>query len=783
MPTKIDIKENTFNPSMNFFNGGSVILEHDAYVTTTGDNGFETNEGPWTFTIDGVIQSDISGMDLYDVGVTAPIKNSTVIVGTEGVVFGGGADGVFAEQATNVVNSGWIEGKTYGIEYDISAPSSTKVITITNNVTGEIRGTNAGIKDADAAHSLAINNKGFIEGVEWTGALSLTNSGTITYLLQLNPFEAAATITNTGFINGSVTTGEGNDVVKNTGQVDGTLDVVDGNNKVTTSGHIFFDLIGGSGNDVFVNSGVIDGAVTPNGGTNALINSGTIGSAVTFGTGDDTMSNSGTIDQKVEMGVGNNKFTNSGQIAGAVDFGNGGDQGNNVAINSGHIASIAFGFGDDTLINSGTIDSFVDLSAGANKVVNTGTIGDFVTFAGGANSLVNGGTIVGNVFGSLLKETVTNTKLIEGNIELGNGDNVISNGGTIDGHVTTLADADTFKNTHIVKSDVDLGAGANTFFNSGTIDGNVTAGTGASGDIFTNTKIITGTVNFGDGSNIITNTGSIGGILSAGDGNDTVVNTGSIHGTIDLGDGNNTFTDGNFTEDVRSGDGNDVYKLGGGNDAVSFFGGGTDFFDGGTGSNLLDAFFRPTGIQVNLDTKAVTVAGHTLAAASIHSSGEAGTIKNFQDVAGSVTADDILVGGAAKEELDGGGGNDVIAGGGGADNLSGGTGNDIFAYLHIADSGNTIATRDVIHDFEGAGAAGGDVIDLGAIDADTKTAGDQAFHLIGADTPFTHAAGELRWVHTPTDTIIQGDVNGDGKADFSIDVVGTQTFVDGDFVK
>jgi hypothetical protein len=56
-------------------------------------------------------------------------------------------------------------------------------------------------------------------------------------------------------------------------------------------------------------------------------------------------------------------------------------------------------------------------------------------------------------------------------------------------------------------------------------------------------------------------------------------------------------------------------------------------------------------------------------------------------------------------------------------------------------------------------------------------------HLIGGNVPFGKSAGELRWIHDTAGgtTILQADVNGDGKADFSIALLGTHNFVDGDF--
>ena len=54
------------------------------------------------------------------------------------------------------------------------------------------------------------------------------------------------------------------------------------------------------------------------------------------------------------------------------------------------------------------------------------------------------------------------------------------------------------------------------------------------------------------------------------------------------------------------------------------------------------------------------------------------------------------------------------------------------------------------------------------IDANTPTPGIQAFTFIGTNVKFTDHPGQLRAYWTATGQIIEGDVNGDGKADFSI---------------
>src|SRR5262249_21186760 len=105
--------------------------------------------------------------------------------------------------------------------------------------------------------------------------------------------------------------------------------------------------------------------------------------------------------------------------------------------------------------------------------------------------------------------------------------------------------------------------------------------------------------------------------------------------------------------------------------------------------------------------------------------------------------------------------------GAGTDTLTGGLGDDTFVFATAAEAGNG-ATRDVITDVEGVGVAGGDVIDVSGIDANTGVAGDQAFTFIGA-AAFT-AAGQLHYVQDTVNhlTILEGNVNAGLGADFQI---------------
>jgi len=139
---------------------------------------------------------------------------------------------------------------------------------------------------------------------------------------------------------------------------------------------------------------------------------------------------------------------------------------------------------------------------------------------------------------------------------------------------------------------------------------------------------------------------------------------------------------------------------------------------------------------------------------------------------------DALVGNDGNDSLYGMGGNDFLLGGAGADYLRGGFGSDLFVFRSANDS--TLRVFDTIADFE----KNRDLIDVHEIDANPQAAGDQAFTFIGSDA-FSHNAGELRAFQLEGSTwAVEGDLNGDGTADFYVQVnLATQTnLVASDFV-
>jgi Ca2+-binding RTX toxin-like protein len=165
------------------------------------------------------------------------------------------------------------------------------------------------------------------------------------------------------------------------------------------------------------------------------------------------------------------------------------------------------------------------------------------------------------------------------------------------------------------------------------------------------------------------------------------------------------------------------------------------------------------------------------------------------DVLAGEEGNDLLTGNAGNDEIDGGVGRDKLTGGQGADRLfgdagkdkldggsgvdllTGGGGKDRFDFNSVNDSGPEPTIRDKIIDF----AVGTDLLDLKNIDADTTSGGNDTFVFIGS-TAFSSTAGELRAVVSGSVTIVEGDVDGDGQADFQIELLGAPALTEPDFI-
>jgi Ca2+-binding RTX toxin-like protein len=224
--------------------------------------------------------------------------------------------------------------------------------------------------------------------------------------------------------------------------------------------------------------------------------------------------------------------------------------------------------------------------------------------------------------------------------------------------------------------------------------------------------------------------------------------------------GNDTINGTKYADGLVGEIGNDTLNGNAGNDYL-LGGAGADKLFGGAGYDVAFYMFATKGVTASL------------AKASLNTNEAKGDIySSIEGLVGSSHADKLygdgganyLWGGAGKDLISGAGGGDALGGGAGADDLTGGAGDDWFIFEAVSESTAASAGRDTIFDFS---AAEGDRIHLAGIDASTKTAGDQAFAFIGT-AAFHGKAGELRYEKKASDTYIYADVNGDGKADFSV---------------
>ena len=280
------------------------------------------------------------------------------------------------------------------------------------------------------------------------------------------------------------------------------------------------------------------------------------------------------------------------------------------------------------------------------------------------------------------------------------------------------------------------------------------------------------------------------GSITPTEGNDNLVGTDGADGIDALG-GDDTVDAGRGNDNVQGGDGNDLLiggfgadnLQGGAGDDTLEGGFQDDVLDGGTGIDTASYAGFGGGISVNLNLSSAqntgaggidtlsdienllggqfndTLTGSVGAGGDNLLEGDAGSDRLF-----GLGGDDTLDGGAGNDLLQGGNGADVLIGGEGREIMVGGGGADTFVFEAVSDSA-VGGQRDRINDFD----QGVDVIDLSAIDAVTGGS-DNAFAFIGEDA-FSGTAGELRQFDAPGRTVIAGDTDGDGSADFQIELL------------
>ena len=424
------------------------------------------------------------------------------------------------------------------------------------------------------------------------------------------------------------------------------------------------------------------------------------------------------------------------------------------------------GDGNDRLNGGNGIDTASYRTATVGVVVNLGNTRAQSTVGAGSDTLSG----IENLEGSNLNDTLTGSSAA--NILIGLDGNDTLNGG---------AGADTLiggigNDTYVVDNVGDI---VTELYDEGldTVQAAIAYALGVNVEnlTLTGTAAISGTGNSGD--NVITGNGGnnilegLGGAdtLIGGNGADTASYASSAAGvTVSLMTG--AASGGDATGDTFSSIENVTGSA------------GDDVIEGNTGNNILNGGLGIDTVSYENAAAAVRV---SLASTGGQRTGGSGqdTILGFENLTGSAFNDTLtgsagantLSGLAGNDRLSGGAGNDRLIGGLGKDTLTGGLDSDTFVFDNITDS--VVGTnRDLVTDF----VIGVDKLDLSGL-GDEVTGPADHLSFIGAGA-FTGVAGELRQLASGSQTILEGDVNGDGIADFQIAFNGTLVFGSGDFI-
>ncbi len=574
---------------------------------------------------------------------------------------------------------------------------------------------------------------------------------------------------------------DGDDVIASTGY--GSYFGDGGNDTIYASNGLPETLDGGSGIDTLnATSATFDYTINlTTGVTNYAGESFVNFEHLRSGSGNDTLTGN-AANNSIFGGVGNDTING---LAGMDSLS--GDAGNDT-LNGGDDDDTLTDYSGTNIYDGGNgndaISGYLVNGAAAHGGANVDTLNLYTLAAGAVTINLNGNATLGAntmvtdgfenlYFGS--NNDVSVTAFGSNTITTGGGNDTI-NAGMGDDTISTGAGNDTVN--HFNTGSVNGGDGIDTLDYSASLGGgtyyvDLGAGMGfaPNGPYFATFANFENYIGFEDSIDVVRGT-NVANVISGMAGNDMLYGLGGDD-TLN-GDENDDRLDGGAGNDVLNGDdGNDVLNGASGDDGMIGGLGDDIYYVREAGDSVIEAGSAGADIvRAGIDY----VLGANVEELFIGGAGRDGTGNGLDNtlhgsgsnnVLSGLAGNDIIRGGGGRDTIDGGTGEDLIDGGVGKDTMTGGGARDVFQFRD-GDFGTTRALADVITDFSHASA---EKINLNLVDANTLAGGNQAFTFIGSGA-FTNVAGQLHYAHAAGNTYVEGDTNGDGTADFVINLTG-----------